>query len=723
MFRIRTNIVGTDGSGTAHRAVARAAASVLGLSAALAVGVISPALAVPAAGAAPAVLDAAAAAAGTGDCSTPANACTLATALADVVPGGTIDLVTPGTAGHYVGNWSVGTAGTTATAPVTIQAKPGLASPPELDGNKGAKAGCSTAPSAPCNGPVLTVPANEYVALTGITITHGYNNGAGAGGLYNGGTVTITASTFTGNRSYRGAAINNGGTGSVTVTASTFTGNGTVNKTGLGGAIDTGDGRGNTGSVTVTASTFSGNRAFIGGAIASGDEGGGGTVTVTASTFANNVGGREGGAIDASDLGGGGTVTVTASTFFGNSASLGGAIDNADGQGLAGGGTLQVVASTFVGNSGATILNGYEHNQNYGTVQVAGDVFDGFCNNAMGTWTDGGYNAGIDGSCLNSGTGDINAGSSAALNLGPLARHGGPTQTILPGPGSKAIAIMPQPTSVTLGGGSVSLCPASDQRGYVTLFSGCDAGAVQTTGIVPVVLQDSAAPANFNAVGQVITFKYRLTNFSLGTLTGISVTDPAVPGISCPVASLPHNYYEDCSGSYTVTAADLAAGKITDTATATGTPSDGVPITSKPAKVTLYKGWPTKVYGFGAVYPGSPEGYYLGLEGSTWLLLVSNPEIASVPFTGKIRVPAGTLGHLTVYNPVTGQQVTKTGTTITFSLPDSGQVTGFQFTTTARVPSITFTLNIAGQPATANQVYLGGNSTPSATGSPLTFTR
>jgi hypothetical protein len=79
--------------------------------------------------AAPAVLYAAPAAAGTGDCFTAATACTLSTALTDVAPGGTIELITPGGTAHYVGNWAVGTTGTTAAAPVTIKAAPGAGQP------------------------------------------------------------------------------------------------------------------------------------------------------------------------------------------------------------------------------------------------------------------------------------------------------------------------------------------------------------------------------------------------------------------------------------------------------------------------------------------------------------------------------------------------------------------------------------------------------------------
>ena len=289
------------GTGAAlHRgrsALARAALAV-GVLAAAATGTVTAGIS-PAA-AAPAVLYAAATAAGTGDCSTTANACTLTTGLADVGPGGTIELCTPGSTAHYLGNWTVGTTGTSAAAPVTIQTAPGLASQPMLDGNRGNSGGCTT---ASCAGPVLAVGQNEYVALSGITIANGYNHtvpinqDGNGGGLYNSGTVTITGSTFSGNTALFGGAISNGlgtpdggtGTGSVMATDTTFTGN-----TGIdgGGAIDSGAGALGTtgGTVTVTASTFSGNNGgSTGGAINSGYAEGAGTVTVTGSTFSGDT--------------------------------------------------------------------------------------------------------------------------------------------------------------------------------------------------------------------------------------------------------------------------------------------------------------------------------------------------------------------------------------------------------------------------------------------------
>jgi hypothetical protein len=134
-------------------------------------------------------------------------------------------------------------------------------------------------------------------------------------------------------------------------------------------------------------------------------------------------------------------------------------------------------------------------------------------------------------------------------------------------------------------------------------------------------------------------------------------------------------------------------------------------------------GWPQQVTGTHQPAAHAPEGYRLGATGNTWKLYVTHPGTAKVTFTGKVSVPAGTLGHLTLINPATGHQVTGTGKAITFTLPDSGTVTGFSFTTSTTVAKITFTLNIAGHPATASQIFLGHKTTHPATGSPLTFTR
>ena len=246
---------------------------------------------------------------------------------------------------------------------------------------------------------------------------------------------------------------------------------------------------------------------------------------------------------------------------------------------------------------------------------------------------------------------------------------------------------------------------------------------MQTSGSPPALaLKDTATPATFNAAGQVITYSYTVTNTGAGPLTGITVTDPAVPGVSCPSAALAAGTSQTCTGTYTTTAADLAAGTITDTATA-GATAGGIPVASGTATVTVPKGWPPVVTGTFRPAAGAAEGYYVGVTGNTWQLRVTHPGTGKVAFTGRISVPAGTLGHLTLINPTAGHQVSTTGKVITFSLPNYGKVTGFSFTTTAKVTSITLTLNIGGHPATATQINLGATPTQASSGSPLTFTR
>ena len=85
-------------------------------------------------------------------------------------------------------------------------------------------------------------------------------------------------------------------------------------------------------------------------------------------------------------------------------------------------------------------------------------------------------------------------------------------------------------------------------------------------------------------LGDTLTYSFVATNDGTVTLTNVSVTDP-LPGLSAltcvPVAgsSLAPTETMTCSATYSVTQADVDNGQVDNTATATGTPPTGPPVT------------------------------------------------------------------------------------------------------------------------------------------------
>ena len=124
-----------------------------------------------------------------------------------------------------------------------------------------------------------------------------------------------------------------------------------------------------------------------------------------------------------------------------------------------------------------------------------------------GEFTSGGHNLigiaeGTTGPGIN-GPGDRTGTAANPLNpnLGPLQNNGGPTQTMLPLPGSPL-----------LGAGDASLAPSTDQRGLSRPTSGpTDIGAVQVTGVGSGG-GSSSAPT---PVGQLLAFAFGFVNGQL----------------------------------------------------------------------------------------------------------------------------------------------------------------------------------------------------------------
>ncbi|HWR84860.1 MAG TPA: isopeptide-forming domain-containing fimbrial protein, partial [Rhodoglobus sp.] len=97
-----------------------------------------------------------------------------------------------------------------------------------------------------------------------------------------------------------------------------------------------------------------------------------------------------------------------------------------------------------------------------------------------------------------------------------------------------------------------------------------------------IQLVKSASPTTVSAVGDAVSYEFLVTNSGDVTLTDVAVTETAFSGtgaepeIVCPADTLAPEEFVTCTASYEVTQADLDAGVVSNTATATGTAPEGL---------------------------------------------------------------------------------------------------------------------------------------------------
>jgi len=82
-------------------------------------------------------------------------------------------------------------------------------------------------------------------------------------------------------------------------------------------------------------------------------------------------------------------------------------------------------------------------------------------------------------------------------------------------------------------------------------------------------------PATFTTVGETVTYNFSVQNTSNVTLTSVTVTDPLIPSLSCPITNLAPTLTATCSGDYVVTQDDIDDEVINNTASATGNSASG----------------------------------------------------------------------------------------------------------------------------------------------------
>jgi predicted outer membrane repeat protein len=307
-------------------------------------------------------------------------------------------------------------------------------------------------------------------AIAGLTIANASTSLPG-GGIFNGGTLTVTNCVLSNNSASFGGGIDNAGT--LAVTNSTLSGN-KASPNDEGGGIE------NLGTLTVTNSTFTGNSAGNGGGILAQ-----GTATITNCTISGNKSANGAGGILSN-----GVTTMTNCTVSGNTAVFGAGVYAAQGA------TTLFLANTIIsGNSAA----------------LGPDV--------NGAVTSQGFNI------IGNSSGGSGFVATDLLNvnplLGPFQNNGGPTETMALLPGSPAIAA-----------GSLALIPAgtiTDQRGAARVVNGTvDIGAVEVQLYLVYTTADSGGGSLRSALTQANQFEGSTIAFTASGLIALASPLPAI---------------------------------------------------------------------------------------------------------------------------------------------------------------------------------------------------
>jgi uncharacterized repeat protein (TIGR01451 family) len=106
-------------------------------------------------------------------------------------------------------------------------------------------------------------------------------------------------------------------------------------------------------------------------------------------------------------------------------------------------------------------------------------------------------------------------------------------------------------------------------------------------------LAKSANATSYDVVGQVVQYTLVATNDGNVTLTGVEIADPLFAALECAPsqpAELAPGETLTCASAHTIMQADLDAGAITNTATASGTDPANATVESLPATVTVTAG-------------------------------------------------------------------------------------------------------------------------------------
>ncbi|WP_328608846.1 LPXTG cell wall anchor domain-containing protein [Amycolatopsis sp. NBC_00345] len=275
---------------------------------------------------------------------------------------------------------------------------------------------------------------------------------------------------------------------------------------------------------------------------------------------------------------------------------------------------------------------------------------------------------------------------------GPAPEINCPNTVLAPGASQTCLAIY-RVTQADIDAGSIentAVAHGTAPRATEPTTSAPSSAKVTASRTAALTLAKSADPATVAAAGEPVRYSFVVTNAGNVTLTDVTVTEGDFSGsgtlsaVSCPVGGavvpvLAPGQSVTCTADYTATQADLDAGRITNSATAAGTPPAGLPpATTPPATAVVTASGGAALTLAKSVDPATVDGaghtvayrFVVTNSGNRTLTSVAVRETA---FTGTgtmsvIECPSDTLAP--------GQSVTCTATyTLTQADADAGSVT------------------------------------------------
>lgn len=176
------------------------------------------------------------------------------------------------------------------------------------------------------------------------------------------------------------------------------------------------------------------------------------------------------------------------------------------------------------------------------------------------------------GTANSASTGAVTVLTGDSFTLGESATAGSPT--VLSNYDTSWSCTNADPTSTT------TLPSGSGTSQTITPASGDDITCTVTNAAKPVglTLVKSASTAGTGVAGDHVTYSFVVTNSGDLALSGIHIDESAFSGtgtlgtITCPQTTLAPLAQTTCTADYTLTQADVDAGTLTNTATASGNP-------------------------------------------------------------------------------------------------------------------------------------------------------